>query len=516
MNLQEGGPSKAQTDWLAADLASSTAACTIASFHYPVLNVGPRGDTPALFSTWAQLVNGGVDIVLTGHDHNYQRWTPLGADLTPDAGGATQFVLGAGGHGVQSFTRTDSRLAFGSDQVPTSYGALRLALNSGGAAFDYRSTAGNVLDSGTVACSGAGPDTLAPTTPTDLQAVATTGIQVDLSWQASTDNVGVDAYRILRDGTQIATVGGLATSHTDTPVSPDTTYEYSVVAVDAAGNTSAPTPPVQVSTAAAPPTVTYQPVADAYVDDSFPGSNFGTSVMLRTDSSPLLRSYLRFDVAGLSGPVQSAMLRVHADSSHGAGYEVRASSGQWTETGVTYSNSPSPGTLLGGSGPMTADTWNTIDVTGYVTGNGTVDLALTPLNSTNLRLSSRETATPAELVVVQEVAGNTPPTATDVSLSTSEDTSGSWTPDVADAQSDPLSCSISTQPAHGTASVATDCSSGSYTPAENWSGTDTFTYAVTDGPTSATATVTATVSPVNDAPTTDDVDVTVVPPSRRT
>ena len=80
------------------------------------------------------------------------------------------------------------------------------------------------------------PDTQAPTAPTGLAAGATAATSVSLTWNASTDNVGVAGYRVYRGAALLATVSG--TGYNDTGVSPQTTYGYSVVAVDAAGNAS--------------------------------------------------------------------------------------------------------------------------------------------------------------------------------------------------------------------------------------------------------------------------------------
>ena len=58
---------------------------------------------------------------------------------------------------------------------------------------------------------------------------------------------------------------------------------------------------------------TFGPAADTYVDASAPTANYGTKAYLRTDDSPLQRSYLRFDVTGVSGPT-SAVLRFYAET----------------------------------------------------------------------------------------------------------------------------------------------------------------------------------------------------------
>jgi hypothetical protein len=90
------------------------------------------------------------------------------------------------------------------------------------------------------------PDTTAPSAPTTLAASGTTGSQTTLTWTASTDNVGVTGYDVLRAGVVIGTVTG--TSFTDTGLTRDTAYSYTVTAHDAAGNVSAASNAVAVTT----------------------------------------------------------------------------------------------------------------------------------------------------------------------------------------------------------------------------------------------------------------------------
>ncbi|MEU4246609.1 discoidin domain-containing protein [Amycolatopsis sp. NPDC026612] len=91
-------------------------------------------------------------------------------------------------------------------------------------------------------------DTQAPTTPGGLTAGTTTATSVALTWSAATDNVGVAGYDILRNGTAVAT--SATPSYTDTGLTPDTGYTYTVRARDAAGNLSGTSTPVTVKTAA--------------------------------------------------------------------------------------------------------------------------------------------------------------------------------------------------------------------------------------------------------------------------
>ncbi|GEM_PF-6113247 len=84
---------------------------------------------------------------------------------------------------------------------------------------------------------GAG-DAQAPTTPTGLSATTISQTQINLSWTASTDNVGVTGYRIFRNSVQVATTTGAGVTYNDTGLTASTTYTYTVAAHDAAGNVS--------------------------------------------------------------------------------------------------------------------------------------------------------------------------------------------------------------------------------------------------------------------------------------
>ncbi|HUL99358.1 MAG TPA: putative collagen-binding domain-containing protein, partial [Mycobacterium sp.] len=94
-------------------------------------------------------------------------------------------------------------------------------------------------------------DTTAPSTPSGVTVGGTTGSTVSLSWAPSSDNIGVASYRIFRNGTQVGT--STSTSFTDTGLDNNTTYSYTVVAVDFAGNVSSPSAPVNATTTASPP-----------------------------------------------------------------------------------------------------------------------------------------------------------------------------------------------------------------------------------------------------------------------
>jgi endo-1,4-beta-xylanase len=93
---------------------------------------------------------------------------------------------------------------------------------------------------------GSSADTTPPSAPTNLNSPSHTSSSVSLSWTASTDNVGVTGYQVFRGGTQVGTP--TSTSYTDTGLAASTLYTYTVKARDAAGNVSAASNSVSVTT----------------------------------------------------------------------------------------------------------------------------------------------------------------------------------------------------------------------------------------------------------------------------
>ncbi|MCM3781391.1 lytic polysaccharide monooxygenase [Neobacillus mesonae] len=94
-------------------------------------------------------------------------------------------------------------------------------------------------------------DTTAPTAPASLRSTGTTATSVSLAWNASTDNVGVTGYEIYRGSTLVATVPGSALTYNVTGLSANTSYSFTVKAKDAAGNLSAASNALTVTTAGA-------------------------------------------------------------------------------------------------------------------------------------------------------------------------------------------------------------------------------------------------------------------------
>jgi hypothetical protein len=230
--------------WLAADLSAHTQACTIVYYHEPLFNIGAERPATQMASIWALLAQHHVTIVLNGHDHDYQRWVPLDGQGKPSPTGITEFVAGGGGHGLQTISKTDSRVAFSSDANPATFGALKFSLTASGAAFSYINTSGKTLDSGVIPCQSSTQAAPAgqPGVPVGVAATPVNAGQVEVSWSASPENTGISVYTIVRDGVKLATVPENVLNYTDTTTQPGVTYRYSVTAVDQAGNQSAASP----------------------------------------------------------------------------------------------------------------------------------------------------------------------------------------------------------------------------------------------------------------------------------
>jgi hypothetical protein len=138
------------------------------------------------------------------------------------------------------------------------------------------------------------------------------------------------------------------------------------------------------------------------VDANNPATNYGALATLRVDASPIVRSYLRFNVQGVNGTVTRATLRVFANSASSSGVGVSGvSDNTWIETGINYNSAPPPGSSLGSIASFGAGAWISIDVTVYVTGDGTYNLALTTPGSTAVSLASREAGANAPQLIIE-------------------------------------------------------------------------------------------------------------------
>ena len=146
------GTGSAEETWLRNDLAAHPARCTIAMWHKGRFSSGHDGDNTFMQPMWADLYNAGVEILLSGHSHDYERFAPQDASGHLDNGnGVRQFIVGTGG---ALFTGLgNSRDANSQAAQNTTYGVLQLTLRSGAYDWKFLPEAGrSYSDSGTTSC----------------------------------------------------------------------------------------------------------------------------------------------------------------------------------------------------------------------------------------------------------------------------------------------------------------------------------------------------------------------------
>lgn len=146
------GEGSEQATWLAADLAGSTATCTLAFWHHPRFTSGRHNNATNTATFWDTLYAKKADVVLNGHDHVYERF----ARQTPAAQvdtvrGIREFVAGAGGKSLYKFKSTlQPNHEAGND---SDFGYMVLTLYPSSYAWEYKTVSGAVVDQGSSSCS---------------------------------------------------------------------------------------------------------------------------------------------------------------------------------------------------------------------------------------------------------------------------------------------------------------------------------------------------------------------------
>jgi hypothetical protein len=143
------GKGSPQERWLQRDLATHRTRCTLAAAHEPRWSSGQHGSHPTLQALWEDLYAGGVDLVVSGHDHNYERFDPLDAKGNRDSRGVRSFVVGTGGVGLRGFGITARGSAV---RESTVFGVLHLTLRPAGYDWRFVAVGDRLHDSGTGTC----------------------------------------------------------------------------------------------------------------------------------------------------------------------------------------------------------------------------------------------------------------------------------------------------------------------------------------------------------------------------
>ena len=145
------GPGSAQLRWLAADLAAHPRACTLAYWHHPRFSSGLHGDDGTYDAFWRTLYAAGADVVLVGHDHDYERFAPQDPSRQADPEhGIRQFVVGTGGRETRPFAGVDPNSEARNDR---DLGVLKLRLRADGYDWQFLPVPGGTFaDAGSGGC----------------------------------------------------------------------------------------------------------------------------------------------------------------------------------------------------------------------------------------------------------------------------------------------------------------------------------------------------------------------------
>lgn len=147
----KGDEQRRQLEWLKADLAQHPTRCALAYWHHPLFSSGGHGNNAQMKDAWQILSDGGVDVVLNGHDHDYERFAPQnGAGVRDELHGMRQFVVGTGGTPLTpiGFPKRNSEASYNS-----AHGVLKLALKETGYEWEFLPVAGDRFsDRGVTLC----------------------------------------------------------------------------------------------------------------------------------------------------------------------------------------------------------------------------------------------------------------------------------------------------------------------------------------------------------------------------
>src|SRR6266705_2811856 len=263
-------------------------------------------------------------------------------------------------------------------------------------------------------------DTTPPSPPTGLTAAAAGSTGANLSWSASTDNVGVTGYIVRRNGVQVATPA--TTSYADTGLSAATTYSYTVAARDAAGNISPNSASVSITTASAadttPPT-TPTGLTAAIAGSS--GANLSWSAS--TDNVGVTGYIVRRNSVQVATPTTTSFADTGLSAATTYSYTVAARdaagniSPNSTSVSITIADTTPPTTPTGltaaaagatGANLSWSASTDNVGVTGYIVRRNSVQVA-TPATTSFADTGLSAATTYSYTVAARDAAGNVSP-----------------------------------------------------------------------------------------------------------
>lgn len=398
---------------------------------------------------------GGVDLVLNGHSHAYERSflidghygvsSTFKASMKKDAGDGREAgtgvykksnQVGAPHQGTVYIVAGNSGEVtggpFGHPAMFTSlakFGSLVLNINNTRLDLKFLRETGAIDDQFSIVKSGGNSDTTSPTVTITSPKAGTTITENQTSVTTDTsDNIGVTQVEFYLD--QTTQIGSDTTApfsiQWDTQKVINGTHILTAKAYDAAGNTSGsmpvsviikhPTPNPSPSPTPTPtpkptpsPTPTSPPVteeiivkasADAYVENANPGKNFGKETTLTTGFGPKRESFIRFKVMKIPNVIKKVVLRLYAIDSTENGPSLYATNSNWVENKVTWKNRPRViGAQLGklgeiGNIPVSVD----FEITSSIKTIGSYNFILKSRSKDSVSFSAREGSNGPQLI----------------------------------------------------------------------------------------------------------------------
>ena len=552
----------AQHQWLKEDLAASNKRCTIAIWHHPRFystTTGEKGHSNKQKAFWDELYAAGVELVLVGHNHHYERFRKQTPSAEPDDQyGVRQFIIGTGGDGggkpIKSWENTEA--------LSGAIGVLKFTLEPDKYSWEFVPIPGETFsDEGSATChdpKSTEPENTDPVANADQYAVDEDNILTVATTVSAPGTQSVLGNDLDADGDALTAslVAGEGPTNGALDLNADGTFTYTpklnfhgtdafmYQVSDGKGGTATATVTIGVASVNDAPVATDDPsysvaedqpltttaasgvlANDSDVDDaeltaelvngpssgelslnadgSFtytPNANFnGTDSFQYRASDGSLGSNTATVTISVTG-VNKAPVAVDD-----AGYSVAEDQTLTTAptAGVLANDSDSDGDALGAElieGPAPA-----VTASFTLNPNGTFSFQPVPeffgTTTFTYRATDGTAVSGSATVTITVTAVNDAPVANAQSASTAEDTPVSISLTGSDLDGDALTFTIVSGPARGSLSAAASPGEYTYTPEANFTGSDEFTFTVADGSTtSAPATVTISVGGVNDAP----------------
>ena len=148
-SLNSEAITEAQLAWLEADLAANPRQCSLAYWHRPLYSSGIHGNYAPVRAFWRVLHAAGVELVVNGHEHDYERFAVQLPGGTRSADGIRQIIVGTGGTPLRGFASTKRNSVF---RNATDHGVLRLVLRDQTYALEFVTIDGPIEDSGSGTC----------------------------------------------------------------------------------------------------------------------------------------------------------------------------------------------------------------------------------------------------------------------------------------------------------------------------------------------------------------------------